>query len=217
MEEGLGSLHFPLLSYVKTVILTYQVVQVIDTTLDENTSKYPDWFPPWKFVSGKSLRYDQNMCLATCQTAMMHSPQSNSPFSHIPFGLKMSKPRGIYQSIPMPRNVTREEECKHECPKNREINSLLYDSMNLGSVFEKSYSNNSEYNAAVTLSSPTILVKRIQYQKTALELISEIGGHLGLMAGASLLTFFEFGEFIVILFTKFWGRLRSNAKVVNTT
>ena len=92
------------------------------------------------------------------------------------------------------------KEC--DCPKNRETLSLARDSslFSAGVFYGTSDGVNVAYAIAFSLKSDYMAVKNIEYQKTPLELISEIGGHLGLMAGASVLTFIEMAQLCLVIF-----------------
>ena len=47
---------------------------------------------------------------------------------------------------------------------------------------------------------------QIKWKKSPLEVVSEIGGHLGLFAGVSLLTILEVCELLISLVQLFWAK-----------
>ena len=162
------------ISYIGPDMFTYinvvEVEKVIDRTI-EKTPTYPSWFPEFQFSDGSPLEYEQDFCLAVCQGTGEN--RQLDVFKHINFGGSWDS-RYKFEGFNMSRNTTREKDCKTLCPKNQIRYTKRFDSnlLRLYDLYDKK-------------------------TKSILELVAEIGGYSGLLAGASVITFLEFGEHIL--------------------
>ena len=81
------------------------------------------------------------------------------------------------------------------------MNSHVFDAEDVG-LFSELDDFEYETGLLLTSSSSKINVKEIRYKKSYAEIISEIGGHMGLFIGASLITILEFIELIFLVVSK---------------
>ena len=105
-------------------------------------------------------------------------------------------------------NLTKDMDCDRDCPKGYWSSYYGFNSIPAvnGECFEP---DDASCNSSISLTfqSSYKTVKTIRWEKTSLELLSEIGGHLGLFVGVSLMTLAEIGEFFVSLCFKVGKRL----------
>ena len=86
-------------------------------------------------------------------------------------------------------------DCSKDCPKS--VRSYAVNSNSIPCLNGRCHFGNCTAKVSLTFQSPYKTVKAIQWGKTTIELVSEIGGHLGLFVGASLITIVEIGEFVM--------------------
>ena len=184
-----------------TLVRISEVTKVINTTHLNGEDKYPSWFPSIK--SETPLKYDAEFCSIICQ--WISAGNNYSALEKIRFGENWGSNSTILD-FDLVLNSTREKECDQKCPENRITYSATTDSnlINItnyyGPEFFVNGSRNGVTNIAISMGSDKMTVQEIKQKKTPLELFAEVGGQLGLLAGASVLTFFEFGEFLFLLF-----------------
>ena len=104
-------------------------------------------------------------------------------------------------------NSTNNLDCDRDCPKQHW--SYNYGLNSIPAVNGECFGpNECSSRISVTFQSSFKTVKTIRWEKTSLELLSEIGGHLGLFVGVSLMTLAEIGEFLLSLCFKACKRIR---------
>ena len=97
-------------------------------------------------------------------------------------------------------NSTNDLDCDRDCPKGHWSSQYGFNSFPVmsGDCFRPNDTSCSS-RISLTFQSSYKTVKTIRWEKTSLELLSEIGGHLGLFVGVSLMTLAEIGEFLFSL------------------
>ena len=158
---------------------------------------YPDWFPKEKATS--LWRYDQDVCEALCYLFIASHGESIKFPNHTP---NLSKNSSFFSNTlnftdGVKLALTDGNTCGTVCPKNRDalsvnINANLFSQ---GSRFLKE--NQSE--VFVTSATSKVVIKTIRQQKNMREVVSEIGGYMGLLIGASFVTLIEFLEYFLLL------------------
>ena len=114
-------------------------------------------------------------------------------------------------------NSTEDLDCIHDCPKGHWSSHYGFNSISVVNG-KCSGPNDTFCSSRVSLSfqSSYKTVKTVRWEKTSLELLSEIGGHLGLFVGVSLMTLAEIGEYIVYLCFNACKRLMETNRIVKT-
>ena len=105
-------------------------------------------------------------------------------------------------------NSTKDMNRDLDCPKAHWSSHYGFNSISVinGKCLRPNKSSCSS-RISLTFQSSYKTVKTIQWEKTSFELLSEIGGHLGLFVGVSLMTVAEFGEFLSSLSFKACKRI----------
>ena len=105
-------------------------------------------------------------------------------------------------------NSTKDLNCDLDCPKGHWSSNYGFNSVPTvnGECFGSNDTSCSS-RISLTFQSSKKMVRTIRWEKTSLELLSEIGGHLGLFVGVSLMTLAEIGEFFVSLCFKACKRI----------
>ena len=184
-----------------------EATKIVDETVSSDDQfKYPVWFPnngPNSF-----WRYDQQFCEVICDALMSSKIETCSALNRIKkidFNAKW-KPtnQGIdcdNKTVSNYPTLSKDFDCLQICTKNhiRYFLSEDTETIDCSVIGITNKSSNGPFLAITSLymSSSNIIVKEIKYQKSIYELVSEIGGHMGLFIGASLITLLEFFEFLV--------------------
>ena len=105
-------------------------------------------------------------------------------------------------------NSTKYLNCELDCPKGHWSSNYGFNSISSVNG-ECSGPNGTSCSSRISLTfrSSYKTVRTVRWEKTSLDLLSEIGGHLGLFVGVSLMTLAEIGEFFVSLCFKAYKRI----------
>ena len=83
------------------------------------------------------------------------------------------------------------------CPEQLETATVTYTSMSIPVEYFNASANINQSNVFLVSNMEKLTLKSIRQSKTTQELVSEIGGWLGLLVGASTVTLAEIGQFIL--------------------
>ena len=191
-------------------------VNLLGKTLLQNYGSkkhpYPKGFP-FQFHSLNHEEYDQRFCRAVC--SLNHSVPSDFSFTdqklHDCGKSTIFENNNSVTSVMCSKKDCREKKIfsslevfvdhvKHE---DHFVNATFHDSLLVPKTTEIWFKISANHYSS----------KTIIRDKTTGEFLGEIGGNLGLFVGASLLTFFEMGEFLVRLAFNAYKRKREVYKL----
>ena len=164
---------------------------MIDQQFDKDT--YPMGFPQW-FLALNSEEYHQQFCQFLCKNMTNFAHISWEPYFSYELGDCELRPKQHAQNMALKSSCS-----PSQCIKSKtRVNLDVLQSMLPYRPDEK------EKNVTTVWVKITsdFYTKTVRYHKSALEFISELGGHLGLWVGASLLTLMEIGELLLKLLTR---------------
>ncbi len=182
-------------------ITMVEKMKIEDKTVD--IAYYPDWFP----VILPKMRYNQDFCLSLCDFLTINKDRTavQKTMSDI-VSVNFEEPwNSSLNHTRQYEGYTMEKDCVKDCPKSEisytlNIRTIDYPSISLVTGTDLS---NQSY-VSFTFSSSYMTLKKIRWQKSFVEIVSEIGGNLGLFVGVSLLTLVEIGQLIISgLYAKF--------------
>ena len=181
-------------------------LMTVDNTIGESASIYPYWFPE-NWQNEKQTKYDWNVCEAFCCALKRSENETIASINQIQSVdfLQNWKPE-INEAVAKENNSTfpnlsNETDCEQICPKPHiwrsvRTNTHLMSWSKMGSL-EFPIECLDLYTEASKMA-----VKEMRFAKSFGEFISEIGGHMGLMIGASLITILEICEYFILLLSR---------------
>lgn len=179
--------------------------KVVDTTVPYGV--YPDWFPN---KNANSLwRYDQSFCEAVRYSLNRSVEKTVRTLNHDSF-LNISNGTASLPSEGDTGNTGNTENTGNIqnkgidiCPKDHEVYSV---NMN-ANVYDRGALEENQSMFLVTSASSKKVLKMIRQQKSLDELGAEVGGYMGLLIGASLVTVMEFLEyFLLLIYQSFFSK-----------
>ena len=189
--------------YEKLQVNLVESFKILDGRVENSLSKYPIWFP--NKGDNSYWRYDQDFCNAIC--CSLHENRSKTVESlNLLLDINflqpwkfMGAPKSSAHNDTYP-DIANVSACRDICPLSR-VKFSLNMNANMHDMRKRGFGpmNASLSATMVFAASSKLTVKEIRYQKSFYEFMSEIGGHMGLFIGASVITLIELLEYFGFL------------------
>ena len=169
-------------------------MKTVNVTAEVRNPSYPSYLPIGK---DGLLNYDYQFCKMACSMMAHDFDSFQSLMRKMNFSENQTDGQADRESAHF-----KEKDCSVICPKNEVEYSMNMNSVNLklrdvsNEPIRHCPENVTLTAVSLSVSFDKMTIEELRYQMTGIEMFSEIGGHLGLFVGASLLTIVEFYEFI---------------------